>query len=56
MPSDVKTRPYKPRVIKREAKQEVRQEPKEIEIVFGGTVVIVGRNPDTGRIRITIEG
>lgn len=28
---------------------------KEIELVFDGTIVVIGKNPETGRIRITIE-
>jgi DNA-binding transcriptional ArsR family regulator len=28
---------------------------KDVELVVGGTLIIVGRNADTGRIRITLE-
>jgi len=29
---------------------------KDIELVINGTTIIVGKNPETGRVRITIEG
>lgn len=28
---------------------------KDVELVVGGTMIIIGRNSDTGRIRITLE-
>ena len=28
---------------------------KDVELVVGGMLVIVGRNPETGRLRITLE-
>lgn len=28
---------------------------KDVELVVGGTMIIIGRNADTGRLRITLE-
>jgi DNA-binding transcriptional ArsR family regulator len=28
---------------------------KDVELVVGGTLIVLGRNPDTGRLRITLE-
>jgi hypothetical protein len=28
---------------------------KEVELVVGGTAIVIGRNPSTGRLRITLE-
>jgi len=33
-----------------------RPAPTDVELVVGGVTVVVGRNPATGRLRITIEG
>lgn len=30
-------------------------QPQEVELMIGGIVVVVGRNPATGRIRVTLE-
>lgn len=46
------TKPSKPVIVKPDIGNENE---KEIELVFGTTTIIVGKNPLTGRIRITID-
>lgn len=35
--------------------QRVSKPPKEVELVYGGVLVIIGKNEKTGRLRITLE-
>lgn len=51
MEKDFKT----PRANVHRAEEETQAQSKDIELVFNDVTIIIGKNPETGRIRIVIE-